>query len=117
MHRQPHIRERILDFSAIIKTEASYQLVSQSPPPKSLLKRARLKIGAVFDGTRLRGIIADDAFQFAGHEFRFGLRVARFVITKVRSFAILGPKDLAQAFGIISNYRASGVQDLLRGAI
>src|ERR1700693_5050433 len=96
MHRQPHIREGVLYFCAIVKTESSHQLVSQSPPPKSFFTSSRLKIGAVFNGTSLRGIIADYAFEFAGHKFRFGLRVARFEITQLAAFAILGAKRLAQ---------------------
>src|ERR1700751_6149273 len=100
MHGQANVGEGILNFGAFVKAEAADQFVPHTATAESLFERARLKVGAIFDGTGLIGIVIEQLLQFLGDEFGFVLRVSRFEVAKIGSGGLFGVKSFAEAIGI-----------------
>ena len=117
MHGQTHVGEHVLHFGAIVEAESTDEFVTQAAPAKNFFEGARLEISAVFDGTRLVRIVIENAVEFAGDKFRFGLGVPRFEIFQVSPGTLLRAQRLAQPLRIVGNDRAGGVQNVLSGAV
>src|SRR6266446_9893429 len=116
MHGQTYVGERVFYLRAVVEAEPAHQLVAESSAAEHFFKCARLKIGAVLHGASLRGIIVQDALEFSRDKFGLGVRVAPLEVFQVGATAVLRAEGLAQALRVVGDYRASGVQDLLRGA-
>src|SRR5438093_8068889 len=67
--------------------------------------------------SRLVRIVIENAVEFAGDKFRFGLGVPRFEIFQVSPGTLLRAQRLAQPLRIVGNDRAGGVQNVLSGAV
>src|SRR6266566_6335182 len=105
MHGEADIGERVLHFGALVKAETADQFVANATPAKSFFKSAGLKIGAVFHGAGLIGIVFQKSLQFAGDKFGFGLSVASFKVAKILAGGLFGAKSFAEAVGIIFYHR------------
>src|SRR5438876_6694311 len=101
MHGQTHVGEHVLHFGAIVEAESTDEFVTQAAPAKNFFEGARLEISAVFDGTRLVRIVIENAVEFAGDKFRFGLGVPRFEIFQVSPGTLLRAQRLAQPLRIV----------------
>ncbi len=117
MHGQANVGESVLNFGAFVKTETTDKFVANAAASKGFFERAGLKIGAIFDGAGLRGIVVEQFLQFFGDEFSFGLGVAPFEVSEVGAGGLLGAKSFSEAVGIIVYDGTSGVEDALRGAV
>ncbi len=83
MHRQADVGEGVFDFGAIVKAEAADQFVAEAAAAEDFFERTGLKVGAVFDGASLVGIVVENFLEFAGDEFGLGLGIASFEIAKI----------------------------------
>src|SRR5579859_3447779 len=117
MHGQAHVSESVFDFRAIVEAEAAHEFVAQAAAAEDFFKRARLKIGAVLHGAGLRGVVVENALEFAGDEFRLGVSVACFEVFQVAAGTIFGAEGLAETFGIVGDDSARGIENLLGGAV
>ena len=117
MHCETNIGEGILHFRTFVETEAPDEFVANAAAAESFFKGARLKVSAVLDCAGLPRVVVEQFLQFAGDEFSFTLRIARFKIAKVRSRRLLSAKSLAQAVWIVFDDGARGIEDALRRAV
>ena len=60
MHGQANVAESVLNFGAFVKTETANELVANAAAPKDFFERAGLKVGAVFDGAGLIGVVIEE---------------------------------------------------------
>ncbi len=76
-----------------------------------------MKVGAIFDGAGLVGIVIEHLLQFFGDEFGFGLCISCLEVAEIGSGGLFGAKSFAEAVGIIFYDGAGGIEDALCGAV
>ena len=101
MHGQADVGQAILHFGAFVKAEAADEFEANATTAEGFFKCARLKVGAIFNGASLVGIVVEDVLQFAGDELGFGLGIASFEVTKIFPSGLLGTKGFAKAIWIV----------------
>src|SRR5258706_12441745 len=117
MHGQANVSESVLNFGALVKAETAYQFVAQAATAKSFFERARLKVGAIFDGAGLVGIVIEHLLQFFGDEFGFGLCISCLEVAEIGSGGPFGAKGFAEGVGVIFFDGAGGVGGAFCGAV
>jgi hypothetical protein len=114
MQRQSHVRQCIFHLAAIVKAEPSHQVVANPSAAQHLFERTGLKIRSVLHCTSLIRILTEDSIELPGNEFCFRLRIAGFIVAKIRPLFFFRAKCLSQPIGIVGNHRCRCVQDRLR---
>src|SRR6266700_5225803 len=117
MHCQAHVGERILHFRTIVEAETAHESVTHAAATENLFESARLKISAIFHGTRLVRIVVENAVELTCHKFCFCLRIPRLQILQIRSRAFLRAQRLAQPLRIVRDHGAGGVENILRRTV
>ena len=117
LSRTLQIRDDVLDFGALVETEAADHDVLASVAPQGFFNLSRLGVGAIQHRDVLLRIARHVRFDLVGDPQGFVFGVGSFVQRDLVALARLGPEPFADALGVVGDHGAGGFQDVLGRAV
>ncbi len=117
LSRTLQISDHVLDFGALVETEAADHDVLASVAPQGFFDLPRLGVRAIQHRDVFFRIARHVRFDLVGDPQGFVFRIRSFVQRDLVALARLGPEPFPDALGIVGDHGAGGLQDVLGRAV
>ncbi len=114
---QLQIRERVLDFLPLVKTNAADDLVGDACATQRVFQRARLRVGAVQHRHGVFHVVVKRRTRGACDEFCLVQVIPGAVVENLRAARALGVEPFVLAIAILRDDGGRRIKDDLRGAV